>query len=99
MNFQIVIHRDRFPDETAQFIRDQAMSKLDEAYEIIAEAESGIPTDVWLSLPQERLAEYDRMLETVRLSLTEDGIFDERAINLMKAIRCRVDGSRSECAS
>ncbi len=99
MNFQIVIHRDQFPDETAQFIRDQAMSKLDEAYEIIAEAESGIPSDVWLNLPQERLAEYDRMLQTVRLSLTEDGIFDERAIKLMKAIRCRVDGARSECAS
>ncbi|TGN38899.1 hypothetical protein E5Q11_14305 [Marinobacter confluentis] len=99
MNFQIIIHRDRFPDETSSFIREQAMSKLDEAYEIIATAESEIPADVWLSLPQERLAEYDRMLQSVRLSLTEDGIFDERAIQLMKAIRCRVDGSRSECAS
>ena len=48
MNFQIVIHRERFPDETAQFIRDQAMSKLDEAYEIIAEAEAGISKHVWL---------------------------------------------------
>jgi len=99
MNFQIIIHRDRFPDETSQFIREQAVSKLDEAYEIIAEAEAGIPDDVWMHLPQERLAEYDRMLQTVRHSLTEDGIFDERAMNLMKAIRCRVDGARSECAS
>ena len=99
MNFQIVIHRDRFPDDTSNFIREQTMSKLDEAYDIIATAESEIPADVWLTLPQERLAEYDRMLQKVRLSLTEDGIFDERAIQLMKAIRCRVDGSRSECAS
>lgn len=99
MNFQIIIHRDRFPEDTSNFIREQAVSKLDEAYEIIATAESEIPSDVWMSLPQERLAEYDRMLEKVRTSLTEDGIFDERAIKLMKAIRCRVDGSRSECAS
>lgn len=99
MNFQIIIHRDRFPDDTSRFIREQATSKLDEAYEIIATAESEIPTDVWLHLPQERLAEYDRMFQQVRLSLTEDGIFDERAIQLMKAIRCRVDGARSECAS
>lgn len=28
-----------------------------------------------------------------------DGVYDERAISLMKAIRCRVDDSRSECAS
>jgi hypothetical protein len=99
MNFQIIIHRGRFPDDTSRFIRDQATSKLDEAYEIIAAAESEIPADVWLYLPQERLAEYDKMLQQVRLSLTEDGIFDERAIQLMKAIRCRVDGARSECAS
>jgi hypothetical protein len=99
MNFQIVIHRDRFPEDTSQFIRQQAVSKLDEAYEIIATAESEIPSDVWMSLPQERLAEYDQMLQKVRTSLTEDGIFDERAIKLMKAIRCRVDGSRSECTS
>jgi hypothetical protein len=39
------------------------------------------------------------MLRKVRLSLLEDGVYDERAISLMKAIRCRVDGSRSECAS
>jgi len=99
MNFQIVIHRERFPDEASSFIREQAMSKLDEAYQIIAKAESEIPSDVWLHLPQEKRAEYDKMLKQVRLSLTEDGIFDERAINLMKAIRCRVNGSRSECAS
>ncbi len=99
MNFQILIHRDRFPDEISGFIREQALSKLDEAYEIIDKAESEIPSDVWLTLPQERLAEYDKMLQKVRLSLLEDGVFDERAIQLMKAIRCRVDGSRSECAS
>jgi len=49
--------------------------------------------------PQEDVAEYDKMLRKVRLSLLEDGVYDERAISLMKAIRCRVDGSRSECAS
>lgn len=99
MNFQIVIHRDRYPDEISQFIREQAASKLDEAYDIIATAEAEIPSDVWLRLPQERTAEYDKMLQKVRLSLTEDGIYEERAIKLMKAIRCRVDAARSECAS
>ncbi|WP_267283706.1 hypothetical protein [Marinobacter antarcticus] len=39
------------------------------------------------------------MLRKVRMSLLEDGIYDERAIRLMKAIRCRVDAARSECGS
>lgn len=99
MNFQIVLHRDRFSEDISQFIRETAVSRMNEAYDIIATAEAEIPSDAWMSLPQERIAEYDRMLQEVRLSLTEDGIFDERAIKLMKAIRCRVDGARSECAS
>ena len=99
MNFQVIIHRDRFPDDAGQMVRDQAIKRIDEAYEIIAEAEAGIPDDIWMHPPQEDVAEYDKMLRKVRLSLLEDGVYDERAISLMKAIRCRVDGSRSECAS
>jgi hypothetical protein len=99
MNFQVIIRRDRFPDEAGQMVRDQAIKRIDEAYEIIAEAEAGIPDDVWMHPPEEDVREYDKMLRKVRLSLLEDGVYDERAIRLMKAIRCRVDGSRAECAS
>lgn len=99
MNFQVIIHRDRFPDDAGQMVRDQAIARIDEAYKIINQAEADIPDDVWMHPPQEDVAEYDKMLRKVRLSLLEDGVYDERAIKLMKAIRCRVDGSRSECAS
>lgn len=99
MNFQVIIHRDRFPDDAGQMVRDESIKRIDQAYEIIAEAEAGIPEEVWMHPPQEDVAEYDRMLRQVRLSLLEDGVYDERAIKLMRAIRCRVDGSRSECAS
>lgn len=99
MNFQIILHRERFPDEAGQLIRDEAIKRLDQAYEIIAEAEGGIPAEVWMHPPEDDVAEYNRMLRQVRLSLLEDGVYDERAIKLMRAIRCRVDGTRSECAS
>ena len=99
MNFQVIIHRDRFPDDAGQMVRDESIKRIDQAYEIIAEAEAGIPAEVWMHPPREDVVEYDRMLRQVRLSLLEDGVYDERAIKLMRAIRCRVDGSRSECAS
>ena len=87
------------PTHHWNFTSDQAIKRIDEAYEIIAQAEAEIPEDVWMQLPQEDTAEYDKMLRKVRLSLLEDGVYDERAIKLMKAIRCRVDATRSECAS
>ncbi|MBE02292.1 putative solute-binding protein [Marinobacter lutaoensis] len=99
MNFQVIIRRDRFPDDAGQMVRDEATKRLDEAYDIIAKAEADIPASVWMTLPQEDTAEYDKMLRQVRLSLLADGVYDERAIKLMKAIRCRVDASRAECAS
>lgn len=99
MNFQVIIHRDRFPEDAGQMVRDEAIKRIDQAYEIIAEAEAGIPQEVWMHPPGEDVAEYDKMLRQVRLSLLDDGVYDERAIKLMKAIRCRVDGSRAECAS
>lgn len=99
MNIQVVIHRDRFSEKAVQVVRSEAIKRIDEAYEIIAEAEAGIPDHVWTYPPEEDVRDYDKMLREVRLSLLEDGIYDERALNLMKAIRCRVDGSRAECAS
>ncbi|MEC7814822.1 MAG: putative solute-binding protein [Pseudomonadota bacterium] len=99
MNFQVIMHRDRFPDDAGQMVRDESIKRIDQAYDIIAEAEAGIPEAIWMHPPAEDVAEYDKMLEKVRLSLLEDGVFDERAIKLMKAIRCRVDATRSECAS
>lgn len=99
MNFQVIIHRDRFPDDAGQMVRDESIKRLDEAYGIIADAESGIPENEWIDLPQDDKAEYNDMLRQVRLSLLKDGVYDERAIKLMKAIRCRVDATRAECAS
>ncbi|QBM18779.1 hypothetical protein MARI_29220 [Marinobacter sp. JH2] len=99
MNFQVIINMERFPEDAGQMVRDESIKRIDEAYEIIAEAEASIPDNVWVNLPQEDTAEYDKMLRQVRMSLLEEGVYDERAIKLMKAIRCRVDGARSECAS
>ncbi|WP_404369197.1 putative solute-binding protein [Marinobacter sp.] len=99
MNFQVILRRDRFPDSAGQMVRNESIKRIDEAYEIIAQAEAEIPANVWIVPPAEDTRAYDSMLQTVRLSLLDDGVYDERAIKLMRAIRCRVDGTRSECSS
>ncbi|WP_291948375.1 hypothetical protein [Marinobacter sp.] len=37
MNFQVIIHSDRFPESAGQMVRDESIKRLDEAYEIIAQ--------------------------------------------------------------
>jgi hypothetical protein len=52
-----------------------------------------------MSPTQQERNDYDAMLQQVRQQLRDEGEFDETALRLMKGIRCRVDGSRAECAS
>lgn len=99
MNFQVILHRSRFPDKAGQMVRDESIKRLNQAYDIIAQAEADIPKDVWMHPPAADVQNYDQMLREVRLSLVKDGVYDPRAIKLMKAIRCRVDGARAECSS
>jgi hypothetical protein len=99
MTFQILVRRERFPEKYITNIRDYAFSRVDEAYEIIADAKSGIKDSYWMSPTQQERNDYDAMLQQVRQQLRDEGEFDETALRLMKGIRCRVDGSRAECAS
>ena len=98
MTFQILLRRDRFPEQYTRKVRDYAFSRVDEAYQIIEDAKSGIKDSYWMRPTQQERNEYDAMLRQVRQQLRDEGEFDETALRLMKGIRCRVDGSRAECA-
>lgn len=98
MNFQVILHKDRFPESAGQMVRNHAVERINQAYDIIAQAEAEIPDKLWMHPPEEDVAEYNQMLREVRLSLLEDGVYDEKALKLMKAIRCRVDAARAECS-
>mgnify|MGYP006277774817 FL=1 len=98
MTFQILLRRDRFPEQYVTKVRDYAFSRVDEAYQIIEDAKSGIKDSYWMRPTKQERNEYDAMLRQVRQQLRDEGEFDETALRLMKGIRCRVDGSRAECA-
>lgn len=98
MTFQILLRRDRFPEEYVTNVRDYAFSRVDEAYEIISDAKSGIKDNYWMEPTDQERNDYDAMLREVRQQLRDEGEFDNTALRLMKGIRCRVDGSRAECA-
>jgi len=98
MSFQILVRRQRFPEDYIKGVRDYAFSRVDEAYEIIRDAEAGIKDKYWMKPTAEQRVEYDAMLRKVRQQLNDEGVYDDTALRLMRGIRCRVKPSRAECA-
>lgn len=98
MNFQVILHRHRFPPNAAQMVRDESRKKIDEAYKIIADAEKGIPKKDWMYPTPSQVEQYNALLSKVRQKLLAEGVYDARALKLMRAVRCKVDPTRAECA-
>lgn len=98
MNFQIIIHRDRFPEGYAKKARQYSLERIDDAYELIANAEAEIPEKYWTRPSPQQVRDYDQMLRQVRLDLRDEGTYDDTALRLMRAIRCKTEPTRSECA-
>lgn len=98
MTFQIIHHADRFPEGYGDKVRGYAFSRVNEAYELIKSAEQEIPQATWMHPSDQQVHEYDQMLRDVRLSLREAGTYDAQALKLMRAIRCKDDPTRAECA-
>ncbi len=97
MNFQILVRHERFPDDYIQAVREHAHESVDGAYEIIRDAEDTIDEDYWMYPSAQEKAEYDGMLREVRIQLRDEGVFDAKALRVMRGVRCRVDPSRAEC--
>jgi hypothetical protein len=98
MNFQIIIHRDRFPEGYAAKARQYALDQVDKAYELVAAAEAEIPEKYWTHPSAQQVSDYDQMLREVRLDLRDVGTYDATALRLMRAVRCKTEPTRSECA-
>lgn len=99
MNFQILIHSDKMPEGFGQASRDFAMTRFDQAFDIIKSAEAEIKPEYWVD-PMSKSHEtgYDNMLRDVRLKLRSDGVYHPKALKLMFKVRCKEDASRPECA-
>lgn len=97
-NFQTIIHVDRFPEGFGQKMRDFSATRYDEAYEIIAQAESEIGEQLWTHPSTKEAEAYAAMFRSVRISLRDDGVYDGKALKLMRKVRCKQSPSNAECA-
>ncbi len=98
MNFQVLIQSDRFPEGYGQKVREYASARYEEAYDIVAKAEAEIKAESWVRPKPQDVEGYDKMLQEVRISLRDDGVYDAKALKLMKKVRCKTNPSKAECA-
>jgi hypothetical protein len=98
MNFQMLIHQDRFPPSFGQKAREIAIPKFDMAFDIVASAQARIDQNYWIEPGEENKHSYDMMLKEVRLALLRDGVYHPKALKLFKRIRCKQNPSNPECS-
>ena len=97
MNFQILIHIDRFPEGYGQKVRDYMATRFDEAYKIVETAEAEIKKEYWVRPSPENMEGYSKMLQEVRISLRDEGVYDAKALRLMRKVRCKKNPGNAEC--
>ena len=97
MNGQLILRKDRFPDQFGQKSREYAYSNFTKALQHIVEAEKNIPKKYWVDLPAEKHAVYKEMLRQVRIELRDEGIYDPRMLKILFKLRCRSNPGHYEC--
>lgn len=98
LTFQILIHPSRFPKGYGQESREYALSKMDDAYKVIAKAEKSINPKLWIRPSPKDAAGYNAMFRSVRIALRNEGEYDGKALKLMRQVRCKENPAAAECA-
>ncbi|OZG72236.1 hypothetical protein BTA51_15955 [Hahella sp. CCB-MM4] len=98
-SMQILIAWEQFPEGFGQQMRSYVQSRFDEMVKMVQSAEAAIPQQYWVSIPTEKQAEYDDFMRESRISLMNEGLYDARALKLMRKVRCHHTPTAGECTS
>ncbi|PKM22744.1 MAG: hypothetical protein CVV10_02810 [Gammaproteobacteria bacterium HGW-Gammaproteobacteria-14] len=99
LTLQVITRKDRFPAGFGGESRKYMLGQFDQAMRIIENAEKEVDQKWWVRIPEADRARYDEMMRESRIALRDEGIYDPDMMRLLRGIRCRVDGSRSECVN
>ncbi|MFE8070937.1 DUF6091 family protein [Marinobacteraceae bacterium S3BR75-40.1] len=97
-SLQLVIRHERFPENFGQKLREFNAAHLDSMKKRVHDAEASIPDEYWIEMDPEARQSNDLFLRESRIDLLDQGLYDPRALRLMKAIRCKQNPTAAECA-
>lgn len=98
ITLQMYIRQDRFPQGYGQKSREYMYSQVPRALEMVDKAEKEIEKRYWMQIPADDQEKYTIMIREARVSLMNEGIYDKRAMKLLKQVRCKITPSDAECA-
>jgi hypothetical protein len=93
---QMIGHKNKFPTEIAQLLREQFYAGFDETVKRI-EAETNVPDKWWIPIPDEDKRNYEVMMQDARIELREQDYYHPKMLTLARKVRCKLDPSRFEC--
>lgn len=95
---QVIVHKDRFPDEFGQKSRTWVYKHMfDSTLNRIKQSEESIPDKFWVHINDKRTKKYYEMFRKVRQRLWEQNWYSHRMQKLLKRIRCKTNPSLAEC--
>ena len=97
LDFQIILHKDRFPQGFGQKSREKIASVFDRMTSYIAQDTAGIDKKYWITMAQADQDKYNLMLRNVRIALRDEGVYDGNMLRLMRKLRCTENPAAAEC--
>ena len=97
LDFQIVVHKERFSPEFGISSRQFVASSYDKVVELVQRDTQEIPEEYWVDLNPADVEKYNLMLRDVRLALREEGIYHPTMLKILRKLRCRENPANAEC--
>lgn len=98
-NVQLVGRISKLPEGFAQKSREFVAKNFDDSIRYIKEAEKAIPRRWWLPVPACQEKEMDELTRKIRLSFRDNGIYEGKALTLLRKVRCKQSPERAECTA
>ncbi|MCC2638371.1 MAG: hypothetical protein K0Q68_2090 [Moraxellaceae bacterium] len=98
ISLQLYLRKDRFPEGFGQKSREYMFSQYERAMKLVATAEKDIDKKYWMQIPPADQDKYMQMIRESRIALTNEGIYDKRAMKMLKQVRCKVTPAEAECS-
>lgn len=97
LDFQMVIHKDRFPEGFGQSSRTYVASIFDAVLDQVHRDKAEIDDKYWVELSQEDTDKYNLMLRDIRIALRDEGVYDSNMLRLIRRLRCNETPAAAEC--
>lgn len=99
ITLQLVGRADKFPNELAQLVREDFLTRFHAIEKLVDAQEGDIPEEYWIEIPDNDKAEYQVMMQEARIQLRERHYYDGDMLKLQRKVRCKFEPDHFECTN